>query len=70
MVLTGITKDLGLKYFVVSETELDESFPSKQFDIKDFEIRVRKDRDRHGGGLIKYVRKGFISKRLNYLEPK
>ena len=45
MVLTEITKYLGLKYFVVSETELDESFPSKQFDIKDFEIRVRKDRD-------------------------
>ena len=28
------------------------------------EIRVRRDRDKHKGGLIKFVRKGFISKRL------
>ena len=28
------------------------------------EIRVRRDRDKHKGGLTKFVRKGFISKRL------
>ena len=45
-------KDLGLKYFVVSEIELGEGFPSQQFVIEHFEIEVRKDRDRYGGGLI------------------
>ena len=61
--LREIVKDLGLRYFVVSETKLDKSFPAQQFVI-DFEIRARKDRDQHDGGLIEYVRKGFICKRL------
>ena len=64
-----IMKDLGLKYFVVSETKLDESFSSQQLVI-DFEIRAKKDRDWHGGGIIENVRKGFICTRPNYLEPK
>ena len=68
--LREIVKDLGLNYFVASETKLDVRFPSQQFVIEDFDIRTRKDMDRHGGGLIEYVRRGFICKRLNYLELK
>lgn len=37
--------------------------------MEDFEITARKDREGLGS-LIEYVKKGFISKRLNYLEPK
>ena len=29
-----------------------------------YEIRNRRDRDKNGGGLIEFVRKGFIAKRL------
>ena len=55
---------LSLDYFVISETKLDESFPSAQFNINNYGIRNRRDRDKNGGGLIEFVRKGFITKRL------
>ena len=42
------------------ETKLDESFPPIQFFRKDFEIRARKDRDRHSTDLIE------CQKKLNY----
>ena len=55
-------RKLQLDYFVQSETKLDHSFPSAQFYIENFEIRNRRDRDDNGGGLIEFVRKGFITK--------
>ena len=61
---------LQLDYFVLSKTKLDDSFPSAQFYIENFEIRNRRDRDKNGGGLIKFVRKGFITKRLKEYETK
>ena len=44
---------LQLDYFVISETNLDSSFPSAQFHIEDYEIRNRRDRNKkkRGGGL-------------------
>ena len=34
-----------------------------------YEIRARRDRHKHGGGLIEFVRQGFICKRLKKYEP-
>ena len=48
---------LSLDYFVISETNLNESFPSAQFSMNNYEIRNRMDRDKNGGGLIEFVRK-------------
>ena len=59
---------LQLDYFVISETKLDCSFSSAQFHIRDYGIRNRRDRDRSGGGLIEFVKKGIITKRLKDLE--
>ena len=59
---------LQLDYFVISETKLDSSFPSAQFHIVDYEIRNRRDRNKSGGGLIEFVKKGIITKRLKDLE--
>ena len=59
---------VSLDYFVISETKLHESFPSAQFNISNYEIRNRRDRDKNGGGLIEIVRKGFITKRLKDYE--
>ena len=58
--LREIMSDISLDYFVVSETKLDSSFPSAQFHINGYEVRARRDRDKSGGGLIEFVRKGFI----------
>ena len=65
-----ISGKLQLDYFVLSETKIDESFPSAQFNIHDYEIRNRRDRDKHGGGFIEFVRKGFITKRMKEYETK
>ena len=43
-------------YLVLSLTKLDHSFPSAQFNLPNYEIRVRRDRDKNGGGLIKFAK--------------
>ena len=68
--LREVIRELFLDYFVLSETKLDDSFPSVQFTTSDYEIRGRKDRNKHRGGLIEYVKKGVICKRLKEYEPK
>ena len=55
-------------YFLISETKLDDSFPNAQVTISNYEIRVRKDKDKYGSGLIEFVRKGFIWKSLRKCE--
>ena len=59
-----IILELSLDYLVLRETNIEQSFPTAQFYIKGYEIRARRDRDKHGGGLIEFVKNGFISKRL------
>ena len=54
-----IFKDLSLDYFVLSETKLDESFPTAQFTLEGYEIRSRKDRDKYDGGIIEFVLRWF-----------
>ena len=48
---------------------MDESFPNCRFKLIGYEIRARRDRHKHGGGLIEFVRQGFIFKRLKKYEP-
>ena len=67
--LREIVKYLELDYYVIRETKIDESFTSQQFAMNNFGIRSRKDRDCHGGGLLEFVRKGFICKRQTHPGP-
>ena len=60
--------DLQLEYFVISETNLDDSFPSAQFAIENYDIRARRDRDVHGGGLIEFVKRSITGKRVKQFE--
>ena len=64
--LREILSKISPDYFVVAETKLDYSIPSKQLEIENYEIRNRKDRDKNGGGLIEYVKKGVVCKQLNF----
>ena len=57
-----IIHDVPIGYFVISETKLDNSFPNAQLTINNYEIRARRDKDKHGGGLIEFVRKGLTCK--------
>ena len=65
-----VFEKLQLDYFVLSETKLGDSFPSAQFYIENFEIRNRRDRDKNGGGIIEFKRKGFIVKKIKEYETK
>ena len=46
-----LIKLISPDYFVVAETKRDDSFPSSQFTLDNFEIRDRRDRDKNGGVL-------------------
>ena len=52
----------------MTETKLDQSFPSPQFMIDNYEIRNRKYRNKHGRGLIEYVKKGVVCRQIKNLE--
>ena len=52
--LREIILELSLDYLVLSETKIDQSFPTTQFYIKEYEVRARRDRDKHGVGLIEF----------------
>lgn len=51
-------------YLVIPESKINAEFPNTQFFIKNYDKRNRKDRNKHGWGLIKFVRKGLIWNRL------
>ena len=59
---------LQLDYFLIRETKLDESFLSAQFAVESYKIRTRRDRDRHGGGLIQFLKRVKIYKRVKQFE--
>ena len=58
--LTAITKK-NLDMLIISETILDESFPSMQFNIDGYNI-FRSDRNAKGGGILMYVRDDIACK--------
>ena len=47
--------DVLLDYFVIRETKLDNSFRNAQLTINNYEIRARRDRDKHGGALFEFA---------------
>ena len=62
--LGEILKDLPLDYLVISATKLNESFPNAQFELNGYEVRARRDRNKREGGLVQFLRQGFICKRF------
>ena len=50
---------------MISETKLDESFPTNQFLIEGFSAPFRFDRNSEGGGIIIYIRNDIPCKELN-----
>ena len=51
---------------MISETKLDESFPTGQFLIDGFHEPVRLDRNRNGGGILLYIREDVPFKVLSH----
>ena len=53
--LQSIIKD-NLDFLMVTETKVDDTFPTEQFMIEGYSKPIRLDRTRHGGGLMILVR--------------
>ena len=55
----------------VDETKLDASYPNAQFHIGGYQFSpFRRDRNKHGGGKMVFVRNSIIAKGLESLEGK
>ena len=50
---------------MISETKLDESFPTSQFFMDSFISPHRLDRNCNGGGILLYIREDIPSKLLS-----
>ena len=61
--LIFLTKD-NIDVLMISETKLDQSFPTNQFIINGFSAPFRLDRNDKGGGIILYIGENIPS-RLN-----
>ena len=56
----------SIDIFMVSETELDDSFPEGQLLIKGFHSLFRFDRNRNGGEIMLYVREDIPANLLSH----
>ena len=54
----------NLDILVITETKLDESFPSAQFILERYQVPLRLDRNSEGGGIMVYVREGIPCRKL------
>ena len=63
-----ILNDGLIDIFALSESKIDESFPSAQFFVNDFTLH-RKDRNRFDGGILLYMRSDIPHRRRSDLEP-
>ena len=55
----------NIDILVISETKLDSSFPPSQFHIEGYMPPIRADRDRHGGGLLLYIKEGVPAREVS-----
>ena len=67
--LRQILKKPSLEIICVDKIKLDESFPDHQFKIDGYQFPpFRRDRDKHGGGKVVYVKEGLIVNRIKEFE--
>ena len=57
-----ITNNIDI--YLLSETEIDENFPNQQFNISNYKT-FRRDRNKHGGGLLFYINENIPCKLVN-----
>ena len=56
--------DRNIDVLVITETKLDESYPTAQLLIRGYSEPFRSNRNRHGGGILIYIREDIPSKEL------
>ena len=67
--LKHVLSEAGLEIVAVSETKLCSEFPNSQYKIEGYSFPPhRKDRTKHGGGLLVFTRNDLIITRQKDLE--
>ena len=61
--LIDIVKE-NVDILMVSETKLDETFTTAQFQIEGSQEPIRIDRNKNGGGIMIYIRDGLAAKEI------
>ena len=61
--LIDIVKE-NVDILMVSETKLDDTFTTAQFQIEGFQEPIRIDRNKNGGGIMIYIRDGLDAKEI------
>ena len=59
------TVNKNVDVILISETKINCSFPSVQFDLEGYATLYRLDRNATGGGILLYIREDIPSKLLN-----
>ena len=54
----------SIDILLISETKIDNTFPTSQFEIPGFTSPYRLDRSEHAGGLLLYIREGIPAKQM------
>ena len=62
LLLPAVVRNLDI--LLITETNIDSSFPEAQFEIDGFTTPYRVDRDCHGEGILLYIRQDIPSKLL------
>ena len=52
---------------VVTETKIDDSYPTSQFEIRGFGTPFRQDRNKHGGGVLVYIREHLPCREIQFV---
>ena len=60
--LRELILELSLDHLLLRKTKIKQNIPTRQCYIKGCKVTARRDRDKHDGGLIEFVKNGFISK--------
>ena len=58
--LRVIMQTFSLNHLILKETKIYESFLTVPFEAEGYEIRARRDRDKHCGDLLEFVRRDLI----------
>ena len=48
---------INLDYLAINDTKLDKKFPNEPFDLREFEMRAKRDRDKDEGGQCEFVKR-------------
>ena len=62
--LVSLVKD-NVDLLMISETKVDDTYPTTQFKIDGYSKPIRLDRNRHGGGIMIFTRDDLTCHKLN-----